>query len=75
MFVVFPAAFAVIGSIEFMVGVVDDVGLVFSGELAIRPEQTWLIHRPLLDRMLFLVAVVITIGGSSEGIESVSVWM
>ena len=75
MLIMLPAALAVIGSIKFMVGVVDDVGLMFSGELAIRSQQIWFIHRPLLDRMLFLVAMVVTVSSSSKRIEGISVWM
>jgi hypothetical protein len=75
MLVVLPAALAVIGSIDLVVGVVDDIGLIFRGELAIRPEQIWLIHRPLLDWMLVLVTVVMTVGGPSQRVEGVSIRM
>ena len=69
MFVVLSSTFAVIGSIKLVVGVIDNFGLIFSCKLAIRTEQIWLIHRPLLDGMLFLVAVVMAVSSPSEGIK------
>lgn len=58
-----------------MMGMVDDIGLILSGKLAIRTKQIWLIHRPLLGGSYFLVTVVMAVGSPSHRIESISIWM
>lgn len=70
-----PAALAVVGLVELVLRVVDEVVAVLGGELPLGFEQCGLVHRPLLDRMLVFVAVVLAVGGAAVGVEGVAVGM
>lgn len=75
MFIHFPSAVAVVLAVEFVVGVVQKIGVVLCGKLAVRLKQSRLIHWPLLDWGLLLLAVMLSISSSSVGVKGVTVRM
>jgi hypothetical protein len=73
--VAFPCAIAIVWTIEFMMSVVNEIGLMFSGELAVRSKQFSLVHRPLLDRMLLFIVVVVSVCRAPVRVEGIAVGM
>ena len=66
-------AAAVVGFVELVLVAVHQLGAVLCEELGLRLDQLRVVHRPLLDRLLFLVAVLVPVVGAPVGVEVVAV--
>lgn len=73
MLIHFPSAVAVVLAVQLVVGVVEEIRVVLSCKFAIRLKQSRLIHRPLLNWRLFLLAVMLSVSSSSVWVKAITI--
>ena len=71
----FSSAIAIVRGIELMKRLTGQIGLMFTHEFSIRLQKGRLIHGPLLNRMLFLLAMKMTVSCTSIRVKIISIGM
>jgi hypothetical protein len=75
MFVVFSSTITIVGAIEYMICMIDQISLMLTDKFSIRSQKLRLIHRPLLNGMLFLITMMMSISGAPIGVKIISIRM
>ena len=73
MFIVFSSTIAIVGAIKLMMRMIDQISLMLTDKFSIRSQKLRLIHRPLLNGMLFLIAMMMSVGGAPIGVKIISI--
>jgi len=73
MFIVFSSTIAIVGAIKFMMRVIDQISLMLTDKISIRSQKLRLIHRPLLNGMLFLITMMMSVSGAPIGVKIISI--
>lgn len=75
MFVRFSSTLAVIWSIKLMISGIIKLCLRLRNKFSIRSDELGVIHRPLLDGLLFLQAMILPVGSTPIRVKIVTIRM